>query len=249
LRSDPPFEENSGDPVNGEAFVDGLKFLLKDHRIPSSEEDIQRFYLVLCDYLTKPFERFSIESLSRGLYRWKVGVSKEYVMPAYFMRNWIAHDVMNNSHSQLSAKDVGFIFIIVIKSLFNHSCLEAFKTLYAFPDKPIGLIGLLAELHKKNYSSPPECDIFELIRLKGEKGRKPTNWKNEPFVAHLYASFLFHSLEQCSTDDELYREKNAYYFKLRYRIASPKDDLFEGLKPIAYHRLCELKQYLPPKQS
>jgi CheY-like chemotaxis protein len=251
LPTQPPFEENGDDPVNGVAFVNGLRFLLKDHRIPSSEEDIQRFYLVLCDYLTKPFERFSIESLHRGLYRWKVKVSKEYVMPAYFMRNWIAHGVMSNSQSKLSAKDVGFVFIIVIKSLFHYSCLETFKTLYGSPDKSIDLIGLLSDLHKKHYSSPPdsspiECDIFELIRLKGEKKKRDSDWQNEPFVAHLYASFLFHTLELCSSSDELYWEKRtAYYFKLRYRISSTKDDLFEGLKPIAYHRLQELKPLLP----
>lgn len=245
LPTKPPFEENSGDPVNREAFVDGLKFLLKDHRIPANEE-IRHFYLALCDYLTKPFERFSRN------YRDK------YVMPTYFMRNWIAHGVMSNSQSQLFAKDVGFVFIIVIKSLFDYSCLEAFKTLYTSHGEaePRNLIGLLSELHEY-YSSPPECDIFELIRLKGEKKRNTDNWPNEPFVAHLYASFLFHALkidifretgEQTRIKPYTDQKGEGYYFNLIYRI-SLKDDLFEGLKPLAYQRLHELKSLLPPKQS
>jgi len=245
------FHKDGDDPVDKDAFVNGLKFLLKDHRIPSSEKDIQLFYLVLCDYLTKPFERFSRN------YRDK------YVMPAYFMRNWIAHGVMNNSPSQLSAKDVGFIFIIVIKSMFDYSGLEAFKTLYTSSGEPEprDLIGLLSELHEY-YSSPPECDIFELIRLKGEKKRNTDNWPNEPFVAHLYASFLFHALKigafsEIKDEQKQYKQtrivphpdQNGYYFNLNYRIASTNDDLFDGLKPIAYQRLHELKSLLPPKQS
>jgi hypothetical protein len=241
-----PFGEDSDDPINGEAFSDGLRFLLNDQRIPSTQEEIQQFYLVLCDYLTKPFERFS-----RG-YR------NKYVMPAYFMRNWIAHGVMSNSQSKLSAKDVGFVFIIVIKSLFDYSCLEAFKTLYTSHGEQIDLIGLLSELHEY-YSSPPECDIFELIRLKGEKKLNIDNWQNEPFVVHLYASFLFHALRKGAFSEtrdgqkqykqtriKLHPDQKGYDFQLNYRVDDRiKEVLFEDLKAIVYHRLQELKPLLP----
>jgi hypothetical protein len=37
-------------------------------------------------------------------------------------------------------------------------------------------------------------NIVELIRLKGEKKLNP-NWQQEPFMDHVYASFLFNCLK------------------------------------------------------
>jgi hypothetical protein len=70
----------------------------------------------------------------------------------------------------------------------------------------------------------------------------------------MYASFLFNCVKTVpvsqpddKTTTELVGNQREYYLNLRYQISTqePEDELFEQLKPIAYHRLQQLKQHLP----
>jgi len=231
-------------PVNRDTFLEGLKLMLSMHRKPS-----QHLYRILCDYLTKYFDRFSSRDLYKGRYkgnRLEIAIPKEYAIPAYFVRNWVAHNIITNANSEFFAQDVGFLFSIVIKAMFDYSSIERFKSLYN--DQKItdnDLQTRLINLQNRHYSYSGQCEIFELIRLKGQK-----NWNrnidNEDFVAQMYASFLFCCVELKSrTQARPFTEKAAtskghgYWVNLTYLIDSKKDTFFESLKSIAYHRLNE----------
>jgi hypothetical protein len=250
LQLTPPFADED-DPVDMPTFLTGLEYLLKHTLKEPADTEKHSLFRTVCDSLTKPFERFSKELLYRGLYRGKnteVEVKKEYLIPAYLVRNWIAHGVMNNPQMPLSTQDTAFIFMLVIKSLFDYSCFEVFKSLYSYQTVTDNeLVAKLSAWHE-SYSYPKECDIFELIRLKGEKKLNP-NWQQEPFMDHVYASFLFNCLKsgafkETKGETELYKktrtnlhgDQRGYYFNLSYRLET-KDDLFETLKPIAYHQI------------
>ncbi|MEE4359849.1 MAG: hypothetical protein V2I97_25485 [Desulfococcaceae bacterium] len=90
------------------------------------------FYLTLCDYLTKPFERFEQKRLFRGKYKHKKeddeqNINKEYAIPPYLTRNWTAHRLINNGHSKLDAQEVAFLFITVIQCIYDYDCLFFLK--------------------------------------------------------------------------------------------------------------------------
>jgi len=251
LKLTPPFAKEA-DPVNAATFLKGLKFLLKDELKEPNKEEQRHLFLTLCDTLTKPFERFS-KSLFNGKYDGKnlnnIQMDQAFLIPAYFIRNWVAHGLLTHSQTH-SAQDIGFIFILVIKNLFNYSSLQAFKSLYSAPTMADqDLVQLLSELHGY-YSEPKAYDIFEQIRAKGEK-KSNKNWQQEPFMAHLYASFLFNCMNQVPVSQQydqknrtqLLRNKREYYFNLKYRMVA-KEELFEQLKPIAYHRLQQFKRSL-----
>lgn len=248
-----PFAEEA-DPVNADTFLKGVKFLVKDELKEPNKEEQRHLFLTLCDTLTKPFERFTRE-LFNGRYKGenlnRIQMDQAFIIPAYFIRNWLAHGLFNQSQTELSVQDIGFIFILVIKSLFNYSGFEAFKSLYSastLADQDV--VRLLSELHEY-YSTPEKCDIFEQIRASGEK-KSNKNWQQEHFMAHIYASFLFNCMNSVrvsppddkKTRTQLLHNKRGYYFNLKYLFIA-KEELFEQLKPIAYQRLQQLKQHLP----
>jgi len=163
-----PFADEA-DPVNAATFLKGIQLILKKAFSKPSEEEQGYLFLTLCDYLTKHFERFSKELFNgwfKGQRLDEMKLDKAFIIPTYFIRNWIAHGLLNHSQS-LSAQDIGFLFILVIRSMFNLPCLDAFKSLYSIPTlKAQDFIRQLSELHEY-YSYPKECDIFEVIRAKG----------------------------------------------------------------------------------
>ena len=235
-------------PVNKDTFLEGLRFMLNSPRIPS-EDKRQHLYRTLCDYLTKYFDRFSGRDLYRGKYKkngFEIGVPKEYSIPLYFVRNWVAHNILNNPKSEFLAPDVGFLFTLVIKGMFDYSSIEGFKLLYNYPVvNDSDLQTCLIDLQKRHYSYSGQCEIFELIRLKGERNWN-RNLSTEDFVAQMYASFLFCCVELKArtkvkpfTDNMIKREGSGYWVNLTYRIDYQRDNLFEYLKSIAYHRLKE----------
>lgn len=233
-------------PVNRDTFLEGLQLMLSMHRKPS-----QHLYRILCDYLTKYFDRFSSRDLYKGRYkgnRFEISIPKEYTIPAYFVRNWVAHNIITNANSEFAAQDVAFLFSLVIKAMFDYSSIDKFKSLYneqKITDNDLQT--RLIDLQNRYYSYSGQCEIFELIRLKGQK-----NWNNniehEDFVAQMYASFLFGCVELKSrTQAKPFTEKATtskglgYWVNLTYLIDSKKDTFFESLKSIAYHRLNDRK--------
>jgi hypothetical protein len=83
-----------------------------------------------------------------------------------------------------------------------------------------------------------ETEIFELIRLRGEKKKNPQQISTEDFIALMYTSFLFSCVriepKMQTTDRGL-----KYEINWDYLIDCQGDDLFKFLKWIAYHRLKE----------
>ncbi len=217
-------------PVNRNTFLEGLKLMLSLHRKPSQQK-CQHLYRIWCDYLTKYFDRFSSRDLYKGIYKGNnlVAIPKEYAIPAYFVRNWVAHNIITNANSEFYAQDVVFLFSIVIKSMFDYSGIEMFKSLYN--DKKISDADLqtgLIDWQNRHYSYSGQCEIFELIRLKGEK-KWNKHIENEDFVAQMYASFLFCCVELKSrTQARPFTEKAAtskgpgYWVNLTYLILKKK---------------------------
>jgi hypothetical protein len=235
-------------PVNRDSFLDGLRFMLSTPRQPSLDT-CQHLYRTCCDYLTKYFDRFSSRDLYKGKYQGnglEMEVPKEYAIPAYFVRNWVAHNIINNANSEFSAQDVGFLFIIVLKTMFDYSSLEMFKPLYDYPGvNDTDLQAMLCDLQNRHYSYSGQCEIFELIRLKGQKNWN-RNLETEDFVAQMYASLLFGCVElKARTKAKLFTETAAkhsgagYWVNLTYLIDSQRDTLYESLKSVAYHRIKE----------
>ena len=220
-----PFKKDV--PVNKDSFLDGLRFMLSSPRVPS-EDKRQQLFRTLCDYLTKYFDK-------KGKQK-----PKEYFFPSYLIRNWVAHNILTHSQSELSEPDVAFLFILVMKAMFNYSSIEHFNLLYDYGEVNDNDLQIyLMELHKKHSNDLRQCDVCESIRLKGFKALKDI--KNEDFVAHLYASFLFSSviLESKINAPDIAETNNkfGYWVDLTYLIDSQKDSLFKFLKSIAYHRL------------
>jgi hypothetical protein len=161
-----PFAEEA-DPVNAATFLKGLNLLLKDAVKEPPQQDQGYLFLTLCDYLTKPFERFTRE-LFNGRYKGqnlnRIQMDQAFIIPAYFIRNWVAHGLLTHSETQ-SAQDIAFIFILVINSMFNYpdlkKGLKAFKSLYsAQAMAEQDLIRLLYDMLHEYYNFPEKCDIF-----------------------------------------------------------------------------------------
>ncbi len=203
-----------------------------------SKDKRQHLYRTLCDYLTKYFDRFS----PKNLYK-ENRVQKAYFIPAYFVRNWVAHNILNNPNSEFSEQDVGFLFILVMKAMFDYSNgSDKFKLL--FYDYPIvddtELQNCLINLHNdyRRHSIIPqyETEIFELIRLRGEKNKNRQQIATEDFVALMYASFLF-SCVRIEPKTQITDRGLKYEINWTYMIDYEEDNLFTFLKSIAYHRL------------
>jgi hypothetical protein len=112
-------------PVNRDTFLEGLKLMLTQHRKPSPPQ-CQYIYRILSDYLTKYFDRFSYRDLYKGIYK-DNHIPKEYTIPAYFVRNWVAHNLITNANSEFSAQDIGFLFNLVIKACLTILVLKCFS--------------------------------------------------------------------------------------------------------------------------
>ncbi len=218
-----PFKKDV--PVNKDTFLEGLRFMLTSPRVPDKP---QQLFRSLCDYLTKYFDK-------KGNLE-----PKEYFFPSYLIRNWVAHNILAHSQSELSEPDVAFLFILVMKAMFDYSNIEYFTLLYDNAEvNDNDLQTYLRELHEKHYSGLGQCDVCGSIQQKGKQKRQ--KMKNEDFVAHTYASFLFccvileSEIKAQGTAET--NEGFGYWVNLSYLIDSQSDSLFESLKSIAYHRL------------
>jgi hypothetical protein len=241
-----PFKKDV--PVNKDSFLDGLRFMLSSPRVPS-EDKRQHLYRILCDYLTKYFDRFSPKNLYKG-----DRIQKADFIPAYFIRNWVAHNIIKNSNSEFSERDIGFLFILVMKAMFDYSNgNDKFKLLYDYPTSinNTELKNCLISLHTdcRNHSIVPkyETEIFELIRLRGEQNKNRQQIPTEDFVALMYASFLF-SCVRIEPKTKTTNIELKYEINWNYMIDYQEDVLFAFLKSIAYHRLKD-KNYLEQTQA
>ncbi len=224
-------------PVNKDTFLEGLRFMLNSPRVPSQDKR-QHLYRILCDYLTKYFDRFS----PKNLYK-ENRIQKADFIPAYFVRNWVAHNIIKNPNSEFSAQDIGFLFILVMKAMFDYSnSSDKFKLLYDYPTSinNTELQNCLISLHTdcRNHSIVPkyETEIFELIRLRGEQNKNRQQIPTEDFVALMYASFLF-SCVRIEPKTQTTTNGLKYEINWDYMIDYQEDVFFAFLKSIAFHRL------------
>ena len=193
----------------------------------------------------------------------------DYAIPILLTRNWVAHGLMNNIESQLLIPDISFIFISTMRCLFDYPRIEdeneeasrksindfldhfSFLRAYSGIDDD-DLAATLVKLQNHFYYRFKEFDIFERIRLRGQKSIK--GWETEDFVTHIYASFLFSCVKIRETSaKENVPDKSpssGYRVTVFYNVDSDseKDDgLFETLKLLAYYQLRERNPSLFPK--
>jgi hypothetical protein len=225
------------DQIDKSVFLDGLRWQLKD--VKPKNDDYPSFYLSLCDYLSKPYEIFSMGDLIR------MNDRQCFYFPLYFLRNWIAHGLIMGSSCKLSAKEAGFAFLLLLKSMFDvesNSIICGFRPLFddwtEIPRKKI--VEKLITMRRYKYNNPNKPDVFEQIHRIGIKyiekkryGNK--NWKKEDYVSHFYASYLFAatSLIPHYKDDtgeksveKVKNSEDRYEVRLKYEL---QDTLYNDL--------------------
>jgi len=89
-------------------FLKGLKWLLRDFALP--QKDYSEVYFALCDYLTKPFDRYNNKAGD---------LSKKPSRHLYHLRNWISHGLIMGSKTQISAQAAGVTFLMAMTNLFD----------------------------------------------------------------------------------------------------------------------------------
>ena len=197
-------------------FLEGLNWLLQAHEL--RPEQAEQFYLTLCDTLTKPFERFKL---------WDLITSKipdrSCRIPAYFLRNWIAHGLITGSQTHLSAQDTGFTFLIVMQSLFGQELYgdgNELRQLYGeISDDQKVIRDQIVKLQKRIYKNPHKIEKLEEIKSKGQK-QDDGEWKRENFRLHFYASYILASTRletRFCKDNERFGE-NKYTVYLNYEL-------------------------------
>jgi hypothetical protein len=101
--------------LDKENFLKNLLWLLRP--LPD-KKDYHQFHLSVCDYLTKPFERFTLGDLSRDRFQQeKLPFKKCNYIPLYFLRNWIAHGLLHST--ELDNRDTYFVFCLTLSCLFG----------------------------------------------------------------------------------------------------------------------------------
>ncbi len=175
-------------------FLSGLLWQVRDFAL--SETDYAKSYLALCDYLSKPFERFSGKTLSQA---------RDLKLPLHSLRNWIAHGLIAGSDSKITAQAAGIVFLLAMQHFFKverYGFKDELKRL--FSGSTLGSINS-AELQKlihgiieKFNRTEPDTksgrhevkDTFNEIYRRGEKNKNPSGWREENFVYNFYASYL-----------------------------------------------------------
>ncbi|HID98862.1 MAG TPA: hypothetical protein EYP59_01060 [Thiotrichaceae bacterium] len=113
--------------------------------------------------------------------------------------------------------------------MFDYSSIEHFKLLYDYAEVNDNDLQIyLMKLHEKHYSGFEQCEVCESIRQKGLLKRNKI--KNEDFVAHTYASFLFCCVTlESKINTQSTAETNegpGYWVNLTYLIDYQGDNLF-----------------------
>ncbi|MDC0225011.1 hypothetical protein OAK62_06210, partial [Deltaproteobacteria bacterium] len=180
------------------AFLENIKWLLQAHEQPTLSEE---FFLTLCDTFTKPFDIFSLWSnkndipplISRN------PLERSCLIPPFFLRNWIAHGLIPGSITKFGARDAGFVFLMVMKSMFNREMYgkeDELKQLFEnVSSNKKYLMDQAFKLQQTEYKFSLEGQILKQIENKGTKD-KNRKWMRENYLKHIYASNLFSSFKQ-----------------------------------------------------
>jgi len=205
------------------AFLESMKWMLQAHELPTLSEE---FYLALCDTFTKPFDIFSLFSDKNDIQALisRSTLERSCLIPPFFLRNWIAHGLIPGSRTKFGARDAGFVFLLVMKSMFNREMYggdkEELRQLFGnvFSNKKY-LVNRAFKFQKDEYKISQDGQILKKIQNKGEKN-KNKNWMREKYLKHFYASHLFSSFKLVP----LSREKDLRDIEpvedLRYKVTT-----------------------------
>jgi hypothetical protein len=247
------------DQIDKSAFLEGLRWLLQSHKLDPKQAG--KFYLILCDYMTKPFESLKYPELKRypkfdpDKFPDRQTMIKSWIedrsnmIPAKFMRNWIAHGLFTGSKKtpEFSAHDVCFTFLIVIKSIFDKEMTGnrgELKRLLGDLNIPLKSIrSQVVRFHKSNYDTPYISDNLDVIRDLGDKKQSSFtddkwHWENQNYLFHFYASCLLASthLRGNSSDDKHQKSDEKYTVNMTYELQQT------SFIKIAYKRIQELSE-------
>jgi hypothetical protein len=115
------------------------------------------------------------------------------------MRNWIAHGLFHSKGTvPLDVQDSGFVFLIVMQSLFNRNAFgngKDFKQLFGeLPNDKKNVLRQVVEIQISDYRSPHKVEKLLEICDKGKK-EKNKRWDKENFLMHFYCSYLLASVQ------------------------------------------------------
>jgi CheY-like chemotaxis protein len=175
-------------------FLNGIVWLLRDFRI--SENQYSDVYFALCDYLSKPYERFGRE-LDKD-------EECHVKLPLVRLRNWISHGLIEGSQTQFSAQEAGFTFLMAMKSMFNQESYgqhDELKQLYpqespTHQDILADLVRMYQSQYRDKYAHPLDVIYRKTQKENTKKGTGNKNWKNENYILNFYAAYLFSATKQ-----------------------------------------------------
>ena len=229
-----------------------LENLLWMARPLSGEKNCAQFHLSICEYLTKPFERFTLRDLVDSKFDGRdLDFKRCNYIPLYFLRNWIAHGLLH--YTELDHRDTYFVFCLTLSCLFgefwgsnNHQqknselrfpsiANKISQTLFLHADqKDIkwskvlwNLLGVL-RIKKKG----PE--FLWAISKKGDKRKNQAGWKKEDYRLLFYASFLLSNTKFNTLDLDSEHSGDSVNLVYRYKMDS------HPLNYIAYSAIREL---------
>ena len=197
--------------------------------------------------MTKPFELFTFRELKHFSHnenkknidneewRKKWMERRSSMIPPYFLRNWIAHGLISGSKNtpDFTSRDVGFIFLLVIKSMFNvemYGNKGELKSLFGDLKRSFKSIrSQVLKFYQNDYARSfvsEKLDIIESLGHKNERNKANWKlyWKNQNFISHFYASYLLASsnlLKNYSNVDQVSREKE-FKVNLTYELTMTK---------------------------
>ena len=196
---------NQGDVrplIDKNNFISTLKYFFRNHELSKLDnkeirnKEEKQFYLTVCDFLTKIFEIYEFHELNKFKDKKQWYEDKSSALPAFFLRNWIAHGLFNGSRNdRFSAKDAAFTFLISVKGIFeckdmierkdeNRETffelnsekwpeLEDFKLLFGDLEKDKSkLLEKIKELHNEKYETPNY--ITNKLKAISKRGHKDT---------------------------------------------------------------------------
>jgi hypothetical protein len=219
-------------------FLKGIKWLLRDFHVP--EDKYSDVYFALCDYLSKPYERFGKENLNKDKER-------HFKLPLVRLRNWISHGLIIGSNTRFSAKEAGLIFLMVMKSMFNQEKYgqpDELKRLYSsesvvHKQMLYELVGMYQSQYRDREANP--LDVIyrrtqKEINTKELDGERYMYWKDENYIMHFYAAYLFSATKPVNPR---YRDKETKEIK---EASYPRNVYPDKLNPLAiqicyYHEL------------
>jgi len=257
--SDSKLTKRFEDQIDKSAFLDGLRWLIQPHFLEPKQAG--KFYLILCDYMTKPFESIQLHKLKNEPKKFDADRFQDHqtqikswiedrsnMIPAKFMRNWIAHGLITGSENtpKFTAYDACFTFLIVIKSLFGKKNMTGEKgelnRLFGDLDQSFKAItGQVVKFHKSTYATSQISDKLDQIETIGDKRRNsdPGNksfWKKQNFLFHFYASCLLASAYyiRSTTEDKNQTSEEEYTVSMTYELQNT------SFIKIAFKRIQEL---------